>query len=200
MARVTAVKKKKKGATATAKKVATATAKKVATATAKRRAGKKPPRLSSLVVDTAMLAGYFGTAQRTVRHWAKVEGMPKLAQNTYDLVAVRRWEVDRLRSEIAAQQVDDRRLKKYSADEREHRAKLLEMRKLKMAGLLVDRKEVERNNIAKIGAVKSGMEMLGRRIAGRIEGEGVEKIVDEEVELCCRRFGGRKESSQSGKK
>jgi hypothetical protein len=116
--------------------------------------------------------------------------MPKLGQNKYDLVVVRQWEVDRLKKEIAAQQLDDRRLKKYSADERQHRAELVRMRAERMKGLLVDRKEVERKSIAKIGAVKSGMEMLGRRIAGRIDVPGAEKIVDEEVELCCRRFGG----------
>lgn len=176
------------------KRAAVKKKKKVATATAKKAAGKKPGGSSlgvaSLIVDTAGLARYFGVAQRTVRNYGRVEGLPKLGQNRYDLVVVRAWEIGRLKKEIAAQQIDDRRLKKYSADEREHRAELLRMRKLKMEGLLIDRKEVERNNIAKIVAVKSGLEMLGRRIAGRIEVPGAERIVDEEVELCCRRFGG----------
>ncbi len=137
------------------------------------------------------MAKYLGVAQRTVTDYAKRKGMPKLRQDRYNLVDVRIWEIGRLKEEIAAQQYDQNRLTKANADEREHKADLMKMRKLRMEGQLIDRNEVQRGWIERIVAVKSGLQMLARAIAGRIEGDGVEKIVDEEVELCLERFAGK---------
>lgn len=144
-------------------------------------------------MDTATLAKYFGVAQRTVRHWAEVKGLPKIAQNTYDLKEIRKWEVGRLKIEIAAQQIDQKRYTKAAADEKEEKALGSRLRRERMEGLLIDRKEIERGWMGKVVAVVSGLEMLARRIAERLDLPEVEKIVEEEVVLCRDRFASREE-------
>lgn len=163
-------------------------------------AGKKAPGPGALVVDTATVAKYLGVAERTVRNYARNEGMPKVRQNRFDLVEVRKWELIRLKKEIAEQQVDDKRYKRAAADDKEQGAKLKKMRGERMEGLLIDRGEAERGLLARIGAVTSGLGMLAQRIAGRIKGEGVEDIVNEEVSLCRQRFASEEEFEMVEKK
>lgn len=142
------------------------------------------------MVDTETLARYLGVSQRTVRHYSAAKGLPKLRFDAYDLAAVRLWEIGQVRKELEARQYDQNRLTKANADEREHRAELVRMRAERMRGMLVEVKEVERGRIERIVAVKNAMAIMARKIAERIEGKDVEKIVQEEVDLCCDRFAG----------
>lgn len=168
----------------------------------KKVAGKKAvrPGAGALVVDTATLAKYLGIKERTVRHYASSEGLPKLRQNRYDLVAVRAWELIRLKKAIAEQKRDDKRYTKAAADEKEEAALTRMLRRKKMEGLLIDRGEAERIRIMQILAVKGAMLMLPRRIVARIEAAGLEEVVQEEVSLVMGRFAGKEEIAEAEKK
>lgn len=59
------------------------------------------------MVSSESLAKYFGVAKRTIQHWSKNEGMPRVESDRYPLGRVQDWYIQRLRNELNKLRADN---------------------------------------------------------------------------------------------
>ncbi|MBI9016876.1 MAG: hypothetical protein JEZ07_06400 [Phycisphaerae bacterium] len=152
---------------------------------------------NDLQVNGIMLAKAFGKDARTIQRWVKVKGMPKLAQDQFDLAAVIAWREAQIRSEYDGKVSDESRLLKANADEREEKARIQKMKADEMAGVLIDADKAQQDILERIIAVKTALRALSITLAKRLNGienaDKAEEIIDDEVYQCLNRFAKNEE-------
>lgn len=166
-----------------------------------------PVPASRYVVSGRQLAEILAAEQgrvpavRTIQSWVTEYGLPRLAQDRYDLPAVIAWRIGRIRTELGKGEGDDRRLLKAQADKEAARAKLLELEQRRRTGELLELAEVEAGRLQRIVAVRAGLRHLwvtlsaelSRLSKGKIPAARVKRVVEAEVAKLLATFAGTAE-------
>ena len=123
------------------------------------------------------LAEALGVTKRTVLRWKK-QGMPVLPSGAFDVEAVRRWRGlpdPEPSGEPAPDSAGGDPARAYKREQ----AELVRLKRLKMAGKLISRREVAREFARRVAAVKAGLLALPRAAAPDLVGLTSEREVIE---------------------
>lgn len=127
------------------------------------------PDVSLSVVDSQeKVAKAFGVAVRTIERWIR-EGMPVASSGRYDLIEIRSWKILRKHRLPKGNRKKDPS-EDWDARYREAKAKLAEIEFNKKIGVLVERKDVQKELISISLAVKSALLAMPKSLAPQLVG------------------------------
>jgi len=118
----------------------------------------KEPQSDTVVKTADEVAEVMDVSERTIYRWRN-EGMPVTADGFYDLEKIRLWVEEREKAENESGKIF------WEAKIRKYKATLLEIDLKKAQNELVSREEVERDEVARIVAVKRSFLALPTRMA-----------------------------------
>jgi len=126
------------------------------------------------VIDTQeKLAKILDVSVRTVQYWEK-DGLPRTKQGFYDLKVIHEWRLFNKRGK-KPKEINGAK-KDYENEYRKYKSLLAEMEYKEKKGQLVHVKDVERDSVQKIIAIKQKFLSLPRVIAPQLDGLHVVKI------------------------
>ncbi len=153
----------------------------------KAKRGKSQIAAEQIIKTQKEAASYANVNTRTIRRWVK-NGMPRTEQGFYIKGMLDFYK----KNEGTAPDEDKLRQQKAEASLKETKFQLAELELKFKQGEFLKREDYEKQQIAKIIAVKRALLVLGRKIAPRVAKlrniRGVQKIINEEVRNIIERF------------
>ncbi|MBN2120689.1 MAG: hypothetical protein JW734_06510 [Candidatus Omnitrophica bacterium] len=129
---------------------------------------------------------------RTVRNWVK-EGLPKTPEGYYSLLEILAWQAVKDKKGAAG---DEKEKQFWEIEYRKYKAKLAELELKKAYGLVLDKEEVEKGQVARILAVKQTMFAVPRTAAPVIapmdNPREIEAYLRGLMRYICEQFASRK--------